>query len=344
MRLENQWSLFGVDLRRAIRWLMLAGEQLLWGPEAGIHTRFCEPARLFTVDGSQRLILETGEHPHRNFSGAPVAAVELPESLCLERTLALPESAEIEVEAAVSFDVRANSPFPADDTVFGWRILTRSNGKLQIAVVIVSLAAVNAWLRKRINELDLAEPLYEVWAAVSAEQYVVLSGFGEGERRHRYLQSLRGLFLMLAGTLLAWLVLLALPGFVASMRVDALSQELSRITTQARHATDMRRKVGAERDILDQLQRLSGQSISHDYWLNRLATLAPDTVYFSRLSFDGRRVEASGFADDAASFLNDLAKSDEFSSLKAPSAFTRDRVSGKERFTITMNVPGEEAQ
>lgn len=338
MTAAKQWSLFGVDLGRGGDWFALAVRQLLWSVDGGVYPRLSEPVVLWREDDSRQVAHESGLSSGDEDQADLVTAVELPESLCLLRTLSLPEAAEADLEAAVTYEVQANSPFPDDDVGFGWRIVRRDAETLDIAIVMVSLAAANAWLRRH-RDTAMQQSGTEVWAAVAPQRYVVLPGFGESVRRARYRGTLRQITLTAAGVLLAWTCLLAVPAVATSLRASQLADSLSEVVSEARVATELRETVGQQQSVLQALAALQEQRVHHDRWMTRLAELAPDSVYFYHLSFEGRRVEISGLAENAASFLNEMAKTGEFTALESPSAFTRDRATGRERFTITMDLP-----
>ena len=78
--------------------------------------------------------------------------------------------------------------------------------------------------------------------------------------------------------------------------------------------------------------------IDYAPWLHRVAKITPDTAHLNRLALDGRRLTISGVSDNAADYQATLVSAEWVRNLSAPSAFTRDKRSGRERFTLTMTL------
>jgi Tfp pilus assembly protein PilN len=76
----------------------------------------------------------------------------------------------------------------------------------------------------------------------------------------------------------------------------------------------------------------------YDRWLDQMAALTPDSAYLTSMSFDKDRLTISGQAANAAALQTTLANAGILSEVTAPSAFTRDNRTGRERFTLTMQL------
>jgi Tfp pilus assembly protein PilN len=335
---ENPWSLFGIDLSRLGHQFKLGIEQLLWSPSAGLRSRWYPAATLSGSGDGARWVDEFGD-AKQPAGDSSVEALELPEDLFLLRYLELPEAAEMDLDTAVSMDIAGNSPFPAADLCSGWRITERHAGRLRVAIVMASRAAVHQWLHRDKAVSD--EAAVEVWAPMgeAGAGHVVMSGFAEGGRYRAYIAALRQIALRCAVMLSVVSVLFAVPALYTGIRANQLEAQLAAVTDQARTATQLRERLSTQRESLDVLADMREQRVPYHFWLNSLATMTPDSVYFSRLQFEKREGEISGFAGNAAEFLGQLAESERFDAIEAPGAFTRDRNNGLERFTITLTLP-----
>lgn len=334
---ENPWSLFGIDLSRLGRQFRLGVDQLLWSSSAGLRRRWYPPAALRDVTEASLSLDEFGDP--KQPAASQVQAFALPEHLYLVRYLDLPEAAEIDLETAVVMDVGGNSPFPASDLCSGWRIVERQDSRLRVAIAMASRAAIHQWLHRELGVED--ESKVEVWARLGngVPGHVAMTGFAERQRHEAYIGNLQRIAMRFAVVLVAFCVLLALPAVYTGIRAQQLETRLASVVDDSRAATRLRERLAAQRESLDVLANMREQRVPYHYWLNSLAQMTPDSVYFSRLQFEGRDGEVSGFADNAAAFLGQLADSERFDAIEAPGAFTRDRNNGLERFTITLTLP-----
>ncbi len=270
---------------------------------------------------------------------APIEAFALPEDLFLVRRLRIPELAEADLAVAVNMDIAGNSPFPAEDLCSGWRVARRSAGQIEVVMALASRAGVHAWLRREERTQSALSERIEVWAPVGDQGHVVLDGFGEAERRRDYYRSLAHQGRRWAALAACLMALLILPGLYTGIRAGQLEDQLQTTQDEARQATRLRERLSAQRASIDALSVKRSDRVPYHYWLHTLATMSPDTVYLSRLEFEGPQAEATGYAGNAADYLSKLAESQRFAALDAPGAFTRDRNSGLERFTITLALP-----
>ena len=113
-QVANNWSLFGLDLKRAGKWLALGLEQLLYDRDAWLLRRFDPPVTLFS-EGTESLYQadrlcediasgrsESGAH------GADIArhcAVALPHGAVLLKTLQLPAASEEDLGSAMALEI-----------------------------------------------------------------------------------------------------------------------------------------------------------------------------------------------------------------------------------------------
>lgn len=176
----------------------------------------------------------------------------------------------------------------------------------------------------------------EVWT--SGEPPVVLQGFGEirrlaRERRFRW--KVLGL-LALCTTLLV--LLAASPVVHKRQQVLEFNAQLDALTGEVA-------PVVADRDALGktnlQLQAVAAYAQARPdplVVLGRLSALLPDTVHLTRLDLRGRTVTIGGLAENAAGLMETLGAQPDFHDVRAPSAITRDRISGRESFSIEFKL------
>jgi len=336
-RINNQWSLFGLDLSRVIDHIKLGLRQIFWGEECGLRRRYFPKAHL--VNGDQVI---PDDYPCFTQSIEPQdasikKALVVPASMILSKALAFPEAAEVDLEAAIRFEASSSSPFAEEDTCYGWRLLSRESGLLNIVLVIASRSAVTKYCENRIGESLQSEVSFEVWA--EAESCLVqLVGFGEASRRREYFGLLLEEAKRVAMVAIGVLLVIYLPAKMLDIRANQLTGLLDAAQNEAVDEVAARNELVSLEARLSRATDFFANRLAYDDWLNAIADITPDSVYFTRLSFDQDRLTVSGMAINAAEYQTILAGSGLVAELSAPSAFTRDSRTGRERFTLTMRV------
>jgi len=178
---RNNFDLFGFDLRTIGKvWRDGWNELLEWPIMAWLSPQ--EPVRVLLPDGGEVLRLGASGVPAPATASARAVAVVLPQDNVLVRERILPPLAGAELRSAVELELAAITPFSPDQTVWGWRAQRQDKGVL-VRLALASRSHVQAALGARLQALGANEA--EVWA--SADEPVVLNGFGE----HRRLDRLR---------------------------------------------------------------------------------------------------------------------------------------------------------
>lgn len=338
-------SLFGLDLAKwPSQWReageFLLGLPLLRGLNPGVYVRLIQPG----AAPSDWLL----RHGHALRVAAlpkavsPVEAFALSRDSVLERRLRLPRLAAADLQHAVELEVAGISPFPADDTVFGFVALPAADGADQVDVVIASRAQVTAAMRQ---DGALAPDQAEVWVTPDASQTatgdfapLILRGFGESRRealvargRRRSLGWVLLAVLLLAGILLT-------PTLFARQR--AIQAQAAFDDLQRRAAPQMaQRQAAVERaDVLRNVGEIVREQLALAPLLNMLTTAVPDGAWLTSLRLEGRKLVLNGNADDAAALVQRLASQPGVSDVRLASPATRAPGDSKERFIIELTA------
>lgn len=334
----SQWSLFGLDLERYARSIALGFHQLLWGSESGLQRLFL-PQSLLLGD-AQDLV----PHDAEGFCllvDATVAldstSVLLPGDLVLTKLIELPVVAEPDLESIVQLEAGLNSPFPVDDTCHGYRILSRNQSQLTLILAIASRDVIDSYLDAMRAEASFDPRGVEMWASHEG-RLVRFSGFGEGLRKTEYIAALSRSVARMALFALAVAGLVWWPAGALSIQERQLQEMLVETEMSAGTATAARNALIDMEDQLAAASEFYSDRLGYDRWLDQIAALTPDSAYLTSMSFDRDRLTISGQAANAAALQTTLASTEILSDVTAPSAFTRDRRTGKERFTLTMHL------
>ena len=341
MSLSSDLTLFGVDLTRFWRSFQLGFRQLLYGEEAGIHAALFPAARVVLDDIrlSEEGDLEWEVDKHGDSSTA--TAFVLPEDLTLRRLEQLPLKAETYIEEAIAQLAVMSSPFESGDTVWGWRLVSRDKVGLEVDMAIASRRGISEYLQHlSAGSVALADGA-EVWAS-GDNPPIVMRGFGESQRVEQYQRMLLGLGAKFALAMLIGLLVLFLPSAWLSIKAGQLEAVLDETENRSSGVTATRSSLVSAQNSLRGVQTYFEDRLLYHDWLNAIAHLTPDSVYFYRMSLESGQLTINGFAENAADYQGRLAASGLFSDLFSPTAFAFDSRAGLERFTLTMSFEAVE--
>ena len=330
MALEaDNWRLFGLDLRSLPRvWRKGWDEALGWPAFAWLSPQ--EPVRVLLPDGAEVLRLGASASPASPAAAARTLAVVLPDSAVLIRELVLPPLGRGELHDALGLEVAAVSPFPPEQTAWGWRAEALGD-RLRVRLALAARAHVAAHLARLDERLGGTEP--EVWA--DAASPIVLNGYAEAARGARCAGERRRIVAMLATSAILLLALAATPVLQARQRL---------VDAQARYAQVEAETAGlvAARNTLALANELARAVSAHlaerpDILplIETLTATLPDDAYLTRLEIDGRKVRIAGQAGNASQLMDMLgARPAEFREVRAPSPISRATGADKESFVI----------
>ncbi|MEM1404588.1 MAG: PilN domain-containing protein [Pseudomonadota bacterium] len=330
---SNQWMLFGFDVRTVGQQWMSAWKTLLFSEHTPFRQRFDEPVLL--RDGTHEHVYQGGRAVDFASAEKPnFGAVQLPDDLVLDRSLTVPAAAEAELQAVLAMEVAAGSPFSPEDTVFGYRELSRGEQGISIQLAIASRAGINEWLNAQ-DWLsgEAGTDTLEVWADVDGAK-VSISGFGEASRERAYRQRLVRAGLVAAAALL--LVLLSASLFAMQQRaaLGKLESLQARVQDQSESAAFMRESLVSANDTIAAANELIAQYPNPHLEIARLTELLKDDVFLAHFSMRGADLRIRGRASDAAVVMQTLAETDEYANVTAPQAITAVGTTGLEQFHL----------
>lgn len=340
---RDNFNLFGLDLSTVPDYLRQGwSEAMNWSFFKWLMP--AEPVRLLLPNVGDKPGGESVWPAFARMEQATVSAVVLPDELVLRRRLRLPHLSGVAQRQALELEVRAASPFPLDEIVWGYRAEPDGNG-VDVELAFAARAHVLDYLRLLQPAVNGSDPQQapEVW--VDAERPLLLEGFGESRRQRRERRRITQMLAMVA------LCLVLLFALAASPVLFQRAQVLDFNARFEAHSSEVA-PVVADRDALGkrnlQLQTIAAYAEAHPdprALLGKLSTLLPDTVYLTNLDIRGRAVTIGGIAENAASLMELLGAQPDFRDVRAPAAISRDPVSGRETFTVEFkHGAGDEAQ
>ena len=333
-------SLFGLDLSLLLDRWRAGWRELFWGRASGIRRRLDAPVALRSPDGEcQWFVAEEPLQAPPAHGAAAFEALLLPAGKVLFIELSLPLAYEADLADALALEVRANSPFPRDDTCFGWTITGRDGGQTRVLLAMSSLIEIRGYLRSAGVDLDDRDALPELWCREdNAGPAVVLQGYGERRRERAYRGRLRSFAVLSAVAILLLAGLLVMPGLVRKLQADNMAYHVNYAETQAREALRLRDALTADNDRLLALQALLAEQHDLHGFLEALTALAPDSVYLEQLTIEGRNVRARGWAVNAAAFMQRVAEDPAYTAVSSPSGIRRHGRTNLEQFVLEFTL------
>ena len=264
-------------------------------------------------------------------------ALELPEGAYLTRRLDLPEATHQELLSAVRLEVEATSPFPPQETLWGWDARTTESGGRIAHIAITARHLAQRAVDAHAGRAGAGQANPELWVPVDGG-YAVLQGFGEAPRLAAQRRQMRGYALTLGAALL-FAVLLALTP-LAQKRLQVLQANTYQVAVNERAAPVLR-----QRDELSRLAALKdalaprvegGPDIMQ--LLDRVSAILPDGAWLDHLEYTPAGLRMGGRADDAAALLQALQRQPAFSNVRAMSPIVREPRSGKDMFVFELEL------
>lgn len=270
--------------------------------------------RLFFPDGDVLLQKDCAERVSvRPRSGSTMFDVfVLPDELALCFRVRLPHLSDADIDSALSLQVSDRSPFPPDDTSWGWWIDSVTEQGLDLLCAVCSTQHVISHLSLRSGWTGRGE----VWAAMGSA-FVPIRGFGEKARLNavsRYRRRAAALVVFVA------IMIAAIPALhFAQIRASVFDAQakLGQMQRQAAPFVSARDRLTTLSENASNMRALLELRMDPIALLNELTDLLPDDAYLVRLDIDGRKVRVAGQAKDAAALMESLRAHERFVELRA---------------------------
>jgi outer membrane murein-binding lipoprotein Lpp len=330
----QHWELFGYDTRKLGSHWRAAWRALLRGQDSPVRRRLDEPVELILEDGATRCYQAGAPSPGNS---ARCSAVLLPESLVLARELTLPRAVEDELDAVLALEVRVHSPFPEQDTAWGWTLLRREPDTVAVQLAIASRASVMAFLARKFDVHDPSER--EVWAAAGTRM-IIISGFGEAHREALYGKRLARVALRLAA---AVLLVLLLAGAATGLKQAELRRVQAMAAATESRAADlsaMRSSLLAANESVTAVNSVMAAYPNPHLEVARLSALLDDDTYVEHIEMTGNTINLRGKAKDAAAVMKRLTDEPAYARVEAPRAISAVRGTDLEQFHLEITLAG----
>lgn len=332
MALDSQLTLFGLDLRKIPQFWRAGWRELLWASNAYGRRWVDEVVTATFASDLKKQYYQAGRQVTPQNTKAQ--AYVLPAELVLETRLDLPTSVELDLDSMVALEVRAKSPFPEEDTRYGWQFVRGKDERLTVDLAIVSDKLVTQHLWGKKHELAEAE---EIWVMVD-EQPVAIQGFGEGTREKRYRDRMKR---MMTGLLYSFLMVCALIGVMMLFKywqIQELEEVYKQTQQDAAEAVELRANLTRHNTLVTGINTLIAGNYNPYPQISKLSEILADDIWLASMNIKGRTMRLDGRAGNAVALMESLSNRSEFSEVISPSAITGGRQGQGERFVFDITL------
>ena len=336
---RDQTRFFGLNLGSLWRDLLAAWASMLewrvfsWAwPEQAVRVRL--PVGGHALSRGLRAPLLNDEQGIRS---ARFEALLLPEELLLRRTLNLPKLQPAELQAALTLEVQALSPFATNDLAWAWEMGAQKGNFTRVQVVLSSHKLIEKYKKSIHPDFELR--FSEVWVSKLEESgFILLPGFGE-VRRPRQVITWRwasALLILLAIALVT--AMAATPSIKLYLRALQANQAFNVMSQKTSPAMAQRESLVRLSEQLTSLTILAAKSVPPLQTLKLITQALPDDTSLLSLQLQGHKVSITGQTANAASLMKQLGSTPGLHDVRAPTPATKPMGAPRESFTIEFTL------
>ena len=326
---------FGLDLGSLSRDIFTAWRGMLeWRMFSWLWPKLA--VRLWLPDGGKALAQSLTAPPLHGEAAAQSArfeAIVLPQELLLRRSMVMPALQPAELQAALSLEVQALSPFTSEETVWAYEAVPSDAATLKVDLILTARKLVNQH-QDTLRPL-LTSPAPEAWIPrVDGPGFILLPGFGDA-RRQRQGVLWRWVSALLVLLALALTVAIAVtPSAQLYLRALQANQAMLALAQQAGPVIAQRDTLFRLTEQLDNLAKLIGKPVSTLQVLTLITQTLPDDTSLLNLKIQGDKVTLTGQTPNASVLMKQLGSTAGLKDVKAPVPATKPLGASTESFVI----------
>lgn len=266
--------------------------------------------------------------------------LRLPAGQALQKTLFLPLAVQQNLQQVVSFELDRYTPFKPDQVYFSAMVVDNTgHGQLSVLLVVVPQHTLDAQLKSlqavgikphRVDYQDVSDDFPQLTDAYNLlpEQYQ--------QKGNKLSQSIHGL--LYAVLFLSFLAVLIWPVWMQGQAVDSLKARIKTLEKQNQIVEEQQTEIDALRAETQKLIDVKQKAPALLPVLQELSTLLNDDTWLTHMQFSEQHLQMQGQSPAASALIGVLEKSEFFSNVSFVSPLTQDKVTGRERFQISMDI------
>lgn len=330
----NHLRLFGLDLAGLFRrWHDGLAEALMrptlhW---LGLH----EAVRVHTADGTVQCF--KGYRPVACDGQALFTASLVPAHAVLIKEVSLPRMPNPALKSAMELEVESVTPFPPEETLWGFRRLDQDEDPSQKVILAISSRELVQKHMDPSHAAGLAQP-DEVWGE-TAYGPVPFFGFNEHRRHKRENRNRQLAWATLAVMCSVLITLAAIPATVSYTQLKGAEAMYQNLRDETKPLINARDRLLRFQGLAQELGALHNGQPDYLAVLEKLSAVIPDGAWLERITWEGRTLQISGLADNGTTLLNILTQTESLGEARSTAPFTRDARLNKDRFSIEISLP-----
>lgn len=266
--------------------------------------------------------------------------LRLPADHGLHKSVFLPAAAQENLQQVLGFELDRYTPFKMDHVYFSAILIGNTGyGQLQVLLIIAPkirldepLALLETWgvRPRRVDYLPTTTdfPQYHNAYNLLPERYRQTGG--------TLRQSAHWLMSVLLLSLLFGV--LVLPVWMEGQAVESLKTRIRQLEKQNQVVDAQQTEIDALRTETQRLIDTKRQAPALLPVLNELSNLLNDDTWLTHMQFSGQHMQIQGQSPAASALIAALETSEFFSNVSFVSPLTQDKVTGRERFQIGMDI------
>lgn len=257
----------------------------------------------------------------------------------LQKVIYLPLAALENLAQVIGFELDRYTPFTAEQVYFSTVTLGKTeHGQVQILLILTprvlldrQLADLEAWgVRPQRVECQPSSD-----AVPQPASYNLLPDRYR-QNGNRLSQSLH--WLLNTVLLLLTLAILIWPVWMEGESVDYLKSRIKALEKQTRTVEAQQLEIDALHAETQKLIDIKRSSPALLAVLNELTTLLNDETWLTHMQYADKHMQIQGQSPSASALIGVLENSEFFNNVSFVSPLTQDKISGRERFQISMDV------
>lgn len=267
--------------------------------------------------------------------------LRLPADQALQKVIFLPVAVQENLEQVVSFELDRYTPFKADQVYFS--LITLGNtgyGQIQVLLIVVPKIQLDEQLKALQTLLDVKPHRvdYELAARDFAQFRNAYNLLPDSYRQNgsKLSQSAHWLLSSLLAVLM--LAVLVWPVWMEAQSVETLKARVKQLENQNRVVDAQQAEIDALHAETQKLIDVKRQAPALLAVLSELTRLLNDETWLTHFQFSDRRMQIQGQSPAASALIGVLERSDFFNNVSFVSPLTQDKVTGRERFQISMDI------
>lgn len=259
----------------------------------------------------------------------------------IQKELTLPAAAKENLQQVVAYELDRYTPFKADQVYFAVQPVEGEHepGQIRVMLVLTPKEVLDA-LYQDLNAMGMS-PLFvdfEGWPNDLEQRYDSYNLLPEPLRSKTSNTPKLIYGGLAAAAVLLLFATMALPVWFESRTVVLLQRKIDAIEKEAKHVKAQQLDIDA---IVEETRKLIAKKNSAPMMLDMLNTLSQllkDNTWVSYLQYADGHLQIQGESPAASTLLGTLEDSDRFNNARFISPVMLDKISGLERFQITVDA------